>query len=468
VISKNDMFVAFASIMNGLFILNIDDSPMYNISAKRPQPNDLSPTYMWHYCLGHISEKHMKKLHSDGLLTSFDFESYETCEACLLGKMTKAPFTHLPKRALDLLEHIHTDVCGPMSTTARKGFQYFITFTDDFSRYGYVYLMKHKSESLKKFKEFQNEVENQRGKKIKALRYDRGGQYLSHEFSNHLKSCGIVLQLTLPRMPQRNVVSERCNQTLLDMVRSMMSQSDLPLSFWGYALETSAFTLNWVSSKSVVKTPYEMWTRKTPSLSFLKIWGCEVYVKRLQSYKFTPKSDKCMFVGYPKEFLGYYFYHQLEGKVFVARNNVFLEKEFLKREKSKQNVYLEEVQDEPVGQGSTNHANVAEQVETSMARESPPQPQRSSWIHESRREVLLLGTGEVLLLDNDKPATYVEAMMDPNSEKWQVTMRSEIDSMGENQVWSLVDPPDGVRPIECKWIYKKNKYMDENVHIYKA
>jgi hypothetical protein len=75
VISKNDMFVAFASIMNGLFILNIDDSPMYNISAKRPQPNDLSPTYMWHYCLGHISEKHMKKLHSDGLLTSFDFES---------------------------------------------------------------------------------------------------------------------------------------------------------------------------------------------------------------------------------------------------------------------------------------------------------------------------------------------------------------------------------------------------------
>ena len=52
--------------------------------------------------------------------------------------------------------------------------------------------MKHKSESLEKFKEFQNEVENQRGKKIKALRSDRGGEYLSHEFSNHLKSCGIV------------------------------------------------------------------------------------------------------------------------------------------------------------------------------------------------------------------------------------------------------------------------------------
>jgi hypothetical protein len=88
--------------------------------------------------------------------------------------------------------------------------------------------------------------------------------------------------------------------------------------------------------------------------------------------------------------------------------------------------------------------------------------------NKARREVLLLGNGEVLLLDNDKPVTYAEAMMDPDSEKWQVTMRSEIDSMGENQVWSLVDPPDGVRPIECKWIYKKTKDMDGNVHIYKA
>ena len=252
------------------------------------------------------------------------------------------------------------------------------------------------------------------------------------------------------------------------MVRSMMSQSDLPLSFWGYALETTAFTLNRVPSKSVVKTPYEMWTGKTPSLSFLKIWGCEVYVKRLQSDKLTPKSDKCMFVGYPKETLGYYFYHRSEGKVFVARNGVFLEKEFLKREKSKQKVYLEEVQDEPVGQDSTSDANVAEQVETSMARESPPQPRRSARLREARGEVLLLGNGEVLLLDNDEPATYSEAMMDPDSKKWHVAMRSEIDSMGENQVWNLVDPPNGVRPIECKWIYKKKKDMDGNVQIYKA
>jgi hypothetical protein len=79
--------------------------------------------------------------------------------------MTKAPFTGILERTADLLELVHTDVCGPMSMTTRGGFQYFITFTDNFSRYGYVYLMKHKSKTFEKFKEFQNEVENQRGKK---------------------------------------------------------------------------------------------------------------------------------------------------------------------------------------------------------------------------------------------------------------------------------------------------------------
>src|SRR5215216_5869554 len=155
--------------------------------------------------------------------------------------------------------------------------------------------MKHKSETFEKFKEFQSEVENHRNKKIKFLRYDRGGEYLSYEFGLHLKNCGIVSQLTPPGTPQRNGVSERRNRTLLYMVRSMMSKSDLPLSFWGYALETAAFTLNRVPSKSVDKTPHEMWTGKSPSFSFLKIWGCEAFVKRLMSDKLTPKSDKCIF-----------------------------------------------------------------------------------------------------------------------------------------------------------------------------
>ena len=96
----------------------------------------------------------MKKLHSDGLLESLDFGSLDTCEPCLMAKMTRSPFNGFVERASELLGVIHTDVCGPMSVSTRNGYHYFVTFTDDLSRYGYIYLMKHKSETFEKFKEF--------------------------------------------------------------------------------------------------------------------------------------------------------------------------------------------------------------------------------------------------------------------------------------------------------------------------
>ncbi|KAL4367289.1 hypothetical protein GQ457_05G022980 [Hibiscus cannabinus] len=113
-----------------------------------------------------------------------------------------------------------------VALAARGGYQYFITITDDFSRYGYIYLMRHKSEALEKFKEFKNEVHNQHGKSIKALRSDRGGEYLNQDFDELLKECGIISQLTPSGTPQWNGVSERRNRTLLNMVRSMMSHTN--------------------------------------------------------------------------------------------------------------------------------------------------------------------------------------------------------------------------------------------------
>ena len=108
---------------------------------------------------------------------------------------------------------LNFDVCGPMSVETRGGYHYFLTFTDDLSRYGYIYLMKHNSETFEKFKEFQSEVENHHNKKIKFLQSDHGGEYLSDKFGLHLKQYGIVSQLTPPGTPQRNGVSEHCNRT---------------------------------------------------------------------------------------------------------------------------------------------------------------------------------------------------------------------------------------------------------------
>ena len=150
------------------WILNRSDTHIHNIDAKRCKVDNDSATYLWHFRL---------------------------------------------------------------SVDANGGYRYFLTFTDDLSRYGYIYLMKHKFETFEKFKEFQSEVENHRNKKIKFLWSDHGGEYLSYEFGLHLKQCGIVSQLTTPEAPQRNGVSERRNHTLLDMVRSMMSLTNLPLCF---------------------------------------------------------------------------------------------------------------------------------------------------------------------------------------------------------------------------------------------
>ena len=123
---------------------------------------------------------------------------------------------------------------------------------------------------------------------------------MSYEFGLHIKQCGIVSQFTPPGTPQRYGVSERRNRTLLDIVQPMMSLIGLPLSFWAYALETAAFTLNRAPSKSVEMMLYELWFSKKPKLSFLKVWGCNAYMKKFQPDKLEPKSEKCVFIRYPK------------------------------------------------------------------------------------------------------------------------------------------------------------------------
>ena len=127
------------------------------------------------------------------------------------------------------------------------------------------------------------------------------------------------------------------------MVRSVMSLTDLPLLFGGYALETAVFTLNRAPSKSVETTPYELWFGKKPKLSFLKVWDCDAYVKKFQPDKLKPKSEKCVFIEYPKLTIVYTLYHRSEGKLFIAKNESFLEKEFLLKEVSARKVELDEV-----------------------------------------------------------------------------------------------------------------------------
>ncbi|KAL0454899.1 UNVERIFIED_CONTAM: hypothetical protein Slati_0829100 [Sesamum latifolium] len=296
--------------------------------------------------------------------------------------MTKKPFVGQSAIANGLLDLVHTDVCGPLSVPARGGFSYFITFTDDHSRYGYVYLMRYKSEAFGRLKEYRLEVENQTNRKIKALQSDRGGEYLSGEFIDYLKENGILSQWTPPGTPQLNGVAP---------------------------------------SKSVPQTPYEIWHGKATSYKYLRVWGSPAYVKRLVGDKLDSRSSLCRFIGYPKETAGYYFYDLTEQKVFISRNAVFLEKGF-SSDNRRDEVLIEESSGEPP------HDSTAS-FEPTVHTDGVPVLRRST--RESRVPERYGFVGLTSQLDND-PKTYGEAMSDIDSDKWLDAMKSEMDSMGSN------------------------------------
>ncbi|KAL0297691.1 UNVERIFIED_CONTAM: Retrovirus-related Pol polyprotein from transposon TNT 1-94 [Sesamum radiatum] len=151
------------------------------------------------------------------------------------------------------------NICGPFPPCF-NGQRYFVSFIDDYSRYMYLYLIFDKSEAFDAFKAYKVEVEKQLEKSIKIVRSDRGGEYYGRytekgqnpgPFAAFLKEEGIIAQYTMPGTPQQNGVAERRNRTLMDMVRSMMSHTNLSLELWSEALKTAVYILNRVPSKVV-------------------------------------------------------------------------------------------------------------------------------------------------------------------------------------------------------------------------
>ncbi|RVW36992.1 Retrovirus-related Pol polyprotein from transposon TNT 1-94 [Vitis vinifera] len=413
-------------------------------------------------CSGYVDNGRIERLAKDGPLKELKVGTLPVCESCLEGKMTKRPFSAKGERAKVPLEIIHTDVCGPLNVKARGGYEYFVTFIDDYSRYGYVYLIQRKSEAFEKFKEFRAEAEKQLSKSIKTLRSDRGGEYLVYEFKDYLIENGILSQLTAPGTPQQNGVAERRNRTLLDMMRSMMSYSSLPTSFWGYALQTAVYILNIVPSKSIPNTPLELWNGRKPSLRHIRIL-------KGKTGKLEPRSEVCMFVGYPKGTRGGMFYSAQDNKVFVSTNATFLEYNYMADFKPRSKVVLEELLADEINPMPTTVVE-RQRKETTAQDLTPPPPRRSG--REIRLPIRYRENGEaqVAVTDgsDDDPLTFKMAMDDVDREKWQEAMKLEIESMYSNSVWELVDLPEGIKPIGCKWIYKRKRGPNGKVETFKA
>ena len=177
------------------------------------------------------------------------------CEGYVEGKMQQKPFKSVGVRLTRKLQLVHSDVCGPMATDSLGGKRYFVTFIDDYSCCCAVYFMKHRSEVLAKFKEFEALTTNDCGLKIAALRTDNGGEYISIEFKEYLKLRGIRHELTVPYTPEQNGVMERLNHALMEAARSMISHARLNSNYWGEAVGTAAYVRNCTTTTATNKTP---------------------------------------------------------------------------------------------------------------------------------------------------------------------------------------------------------------------
>nr|KYP53945.1 Retrovirus-related Pol polyprotein from transposon TNT 1-94 [Cajanus cajan] len=180
---------------------------------------EVDDSWLWHQRFGHFNIHALKHLHQKGMTRDLPSlkENNEACEGFLLEKQHRLSFsTSKALRAKDLLELIHTDVCGPMRTPSHTNNRYFILFINDFSRMTWVYFLKTKSEVFGIFKKFKALVEKQSGKQIKVLRSDRGKEYTSREFDKFCDDEGIERQLTIAYTPQQNGVLERLLQHIKD------------------------------------------------------------------------------------------------------------------------------------------------------------------------------------------------------------------------------------------------------------
>ncbi|GKA03830.1 retrotransposon protein, putative, ty1-copia subclass [Tanacetum coccineum] len=257
------------------------------------------------------------------------------------------------------------------------------------------------------------------------------------------------------------------------MVRSMMSQTTLSKSFWDYALESAARIIKMVPTKKVEKTPYKVWHGQAPKLSYLKVWGCEALVKRdtlTKLDKLEPRSIKCIFVGYPKETMGYSFYYPPENKVLVARNAEFFESNLIDQEASGSLEDLEIIQEEdthPSENTSSHHEEDDQEIDEPLSDINPIR--RSTRTRNvPNRMCLYIDAEEHELRDLGEPANYKASLLDLESNKWLNAMNVEMQSMKDNEVWNIFDLPPNGKTIGSKWLFKKKTDMDEAVHTFKA
>ena len=317
-----------------LYVLDCEENS-FPATATTANSKGSQSLELWHLHLGHLGYDSVKDMARYDIVMGMKTDSYNfdrDCEGCSLGKQSRDPFSKKgTEHASDVLHLVHSDVCGPMQIASDGGARYLLTFIDDHSRMKVTYFMKNKCEVLEKFKEYVIMAENFTGKKLKCLRSDNGGEYISKEFDNFCKQNGIIQEPTIPRTPQQNGVAERLNRTLLESARSMLYHAKMPLHFWAEAINTAAYKRNRCPTTALKGcTPYEVWFKRKPNISNLKVFGCNAYVHipKEKRQKLDAKSSKCIFIGYADQRKGYRMYDPGTKKVILSHDVKFCENNF--------------------------------------------------------------------------------------------------------------------------------------------
>jgi hypothetical protein len=283
--------------------------------------------WIWHYRMGHLNFKDLSSMHQKNMVTGLPriHIPEEICEECVKSKQHRGSFSKdAVSKTKSTLEVVYSDVCGPMQVDSYGGNKYFVSFIDDFSRKMWTYLLNKKSEVLGIFKKFKLLVERQSGNKLKTLRTDGGGEYVSHDFADFCESEGIIHEVIPPYTPQQNGSAERRNRTIMNMVRCMLKGKNLPKELWGEAVSTATYTLNMCPTKRLNGvTPEEIWSGNKPNVSHMRVFGSLAYKHVLDQLrkKLDDKSTMMILVGYHPTG-GYKLYDPVNKCIVISRDVV--------------------------------------------------------------------------------------------------------------------------------------------------
>jgi len=307
--------------------------PMHASSSSIPHKqayNAAKPsTSLWHHRLGHTTSIIVKQvLERHNLPFIHDSNKNRVCDACQQGKSHQLPYpisVSVSKGPLDL---IFSDVWGCAPTSAGR-FEYYVSFIDDYSKFTWIYLIRHKSEVFQCFHTFQNLVERQFGRKILAVQSDWGGEYQA--LNSFFTKIVIAHHVSCPHAHQQNGSAERKHQHIVEVGLTLLAHSSLPLKFWDEAFMTVVYLINRLPSKTLNHaTPFERLLGEPPEYKHLRVFGCAVWpnLRPYNARKLEFRSKQCIFLGYSTLHKGYKCLDPHQERMYISRDVVFDEHVF--------------------------------------------------------------------------------------------------------------------------------------------